>query len=55
MFMKIRKERSAFLATYMPKGKHISFLSRAMGLSSFRLAETMRANSDMRRHCKKSV
>ena len=52
MFMRIRKERSSFLATYMPKGKNINFLSRAMGLSSLRLSETMVANDDMRRQCK---
>lgn len=55
MFMRVRKERSAFLNTYMPKGKKINFLSRAMGLSSFRLAETMRANCDMRRQCTRST
>lgn len=51
-FMKIRQERSSFLAKYMPKGKKLNFVSRAMGLASFRLPETMEANSKMRRQCK---
>ncbi|CAB1098062.1 unnamed protein product [Ectocarpus sp. CCAP 1310/34] len=49
VFMKIRQERSAFLAKYMPKGKKLNFVSRAMGLASCRLPETMEASSKMRR------
>lgn len=49
VFMRVRRERSSFLATYMSQGGNT--LSRAMGLSSFRLAETMEANAKMRRKC----
>ena len=56
MFMRIRKERSSFLATYMPKGKRTNYLiSRAMGLSSSRMAETMGASDELRHQCKKRL
>lgn len=52
VFMKIRKERASFMATYMPKSNKFShFLSRAMGLASFRLPETMTASNELRRQC----
>lgn len=55
VFTKIRQERSSFLAKYMPKGKKLNFVSRAMGLASCRLPETMEANSKMRRQCKNEL
>ncbi len=55
MLAKIMHERSALAAKFMPKGEDVTIFSRAMGLSSFRLAETMTAYSDMRRKCKMSA
>ncbi|CAM9397242.1 unnamed protein product, partial [Hapterophycus canaliculatus] len=48
VFMKIRQQRSAFLATYIGKGPN-SFLSRAMGLASLRQGDSIKANDKMRR------
>lgn len=52
---KIRRERSSFLADYFPGGVKGVFVSRAMGLSSYRLAETIAAYNDMRHECTSRV
>lgn len=54
VFMRVRRERTSFLATYMSKDNK-NILSRAMGLASFRLGETMVANAKMRRQCTNQI
>lgn len=51
VFMKMRRERTAFLTTYMPKGAG-NIMSRAMGLASLCQAKkSIEAGNKMRRQC----
>eukprot|EP00752_Nemacystus_decipiens_P011513 g10223.t1 len=51
VLVRVRRERSAVLDAFLPdtKDKESSFVSRAMGLSSYRIPETGHADDDMRR------
>lgn len=50
VFMRMRKERTAFLTTYMPRGMG-NIMSRAMGLASLCQGISIEANDKMRRQC----
>ena len=52
VFLRIRKERTEFLTTYMPTTGKINVISRAMGLASIGQVGSMEANAQMRRQCK---
>lgn len=52
VFMKMREERTKFLAPYLRDQKKPSIISRAMGLASLCQAESITPNAKMRRHCK---
>ena len=49
--LRVKRERSALAARYFPAGKSSLLASRAKGLSSFCLAETMAVDSDLRHEC----
>lgn len=50
VFLRVRKERSSFLSTYMVKGNG-DITSRAMGLASLCQPDGMSVNAKMRRQC----
>lgn len=54
VFLRIRKDRTKFLTTYMPTTGKINVFSRAMGLASIAQGNSMEANAKMRRHCKET-